>query len=238
MRKLLKTCGIKKQLRVLLAITLVMSVYLYGSLRLVDTSIRANTELAGRSTSESAYWASIQSLDKKFGVGLDRDREMNTIVDSSTVQQTLVSVATKPTEEQLRSEASAVKRQLLGSFQGIGEIIEERSGEQGNTAVIKKEKYKIVVGIPVAKRSPPTVLRTARQLVRYANSSEHKLLSWMSISAADDQETKQGLADLGFTVHAYHSPYQELQDDRLRITHNDPVERVKWRTGHCKLYVG
>ena len=229
MRKLLKTCGIKKQLRVLLAIILVMSVYLYGSLRLVDTSIRANTELAGRSTSESAYWASIQSLDK---IGLDRDREMNTIVDS---QQTLVSVATKPTEEQLRSEASAVKRQLLGSFQGIGEIIEERSGEQGNTAVIKKEKYKIVVGIPVAKRSPPTVLRTARQLVRYANSSEHKLLSWMSISAADDQEIKQGLADLGFTVHAYHSPYQELLVDRLRITSNDPVERVKWRTGHCKL---
>ena len=161
--------------------------------------------------------------------GIAGDRELKTIVNSSTDEQRF----SLPSST-VQLQASVVKQ--LGSFQGIGEIIEERSGERehGNT-VVKKEKYKIVVGIPVAKRSPPTVLWTARQLARYANSSEHKLLSWMSISAADDQETKQGLADLGFTVHAYHSPYQELQDDRLRITYNDPVERVKWRTSHCKL---
>ena len=161
-------------------------------------------------------------------LGLSTYTKLTAREDPRQVIDAHMHVGLKSTEQAEKPEAQHVPP----GFQGAGKIIEE--GDQSGTV---RPKYKIVVGIPVAKRSPPTVLWTARQLVRYANSSEHKLLSWISISAADDQEIKQGLADLGFTVHAYHSPYRELlvDDKKIKRTWNHPVQRVKWRTNERKL---
>ena len=224
MRVLLKSCAIKTSFLLLaIFVTTLLVFYLWlGHYGLSRSS-------AGRSTT----YAKLIALEDVVELEV---RNMNATIED---RPTLVSKALQVPESSLDLPSTTTEQaekpeaqHVPPGFQGAGKIIEE--GDQSGTV---RPKYKIVVGIPVAKRSPPTVLRTARQLVRYANSSEHKLLSWMSISAADDQEIKQGLADLGFTVHAYHSPYRELlvDDKKIKRTWNHPVQRVKWRTNERKL---
>ena len=217
MRVLLKSCAIKTSFFLLaIFVTTLLVFYLWlGHYGLSRSS-------AGRSTTCAKLTALEDVIELEVG-------NINATIED---RPTLVSKALQVPESSKEQAEKPEAQHVPPGFQGAGKIIEE--DDRSDTR--PKRKYKIVVGIPVAKRSPPTVLRTARQLVRYANSSEHKLLSWMSISAADDQETKQGLADLGFTVHAYHSPYRELlvDDNKIKRTWNHPVQRVKWRTQHCK----
>ena len=98
----------------------------------------------------------------------------------------------------------------------------------------QKKRYKMVVGIITALRNPPTVLMLAERLVSDNNISDYKLLVLQSCSAAGEVETKFSLERLGYTVFTMSSKYAELQPSRLKITWNDPVQRVIWRTNHGK----
>ena len=97
--------------------------------------------------------------------------------------------------------------------------------------------YKMVVGILSAKRSPPTVVKMVQELVRPINGTEdYKLLVWRSESTSNDVRTAKELSELGTSVVIINHPYPELDPNRLKITHNDPVSRVIWRTSHGKHY--
>ena len=95
-------------------------------------------------------------------------------------------------------------------------------------------KFKMVVGVLTTLRHPPTVLDVARRLVHVTNASDYKFLAWQSHSASGDARTRHELEQLGFEVSTRHQPYPELEPDRIRITWNDSLERMKWRTNHGK----
>ena len=90
----------------------------------------------------------------------------------------------------------------------------------------------MVVGILTTLRHPPTVLDVARRLVHVTNAMDMKLLAWQSYSASRDVGTRLNLEQLGFSVAAQHAPYPELEPNRIRVTWNDSLDRMKWRTNH------
>ena len=95
--------------------------------------------------------------------------------------------------------------------------------------------YKMVVGILSAKRNPPTVVKMVQELLRPINGTkDYKLLIWRSESASNDVRTAKELSDLGASVVVNTHPYPELDKKKLRITFNDSVSRVIWRTSHGK----
>ena len=95
--------------------------------------------------------------------------------------------------------------------------------------------YKMVVGILSAKRNPPTVVRMAKELVSQATvPGKYKFLTWMSHSAAGEQDIADQLRKLGIDVHVNNESYSELEPGRIRITFKDSLERMKWRTTHGK----
>ena len=95
--------------------------------------------------------------------------------------------------------------------------------------------YRMVVGILSAKRSPPTVVKMVQELVRPINGTkDYKLIVWRSESTSDDVRTAEELSELGTSVVINTHPYPELDPNRLKITFNDSVSRVLWRTSHGK----
>ena len=97
--------------------------------------------------------------------------------------------------------------------------------------------YKMVVGILSAKRSPPTVVKMVQELVRPINGTEdYKLLVWRSESTSNDVRTAKELSELGTSVVINNHLYPELDPNRVRITFDDSVSRVIWRTSHGKPY--
>ena len=95
--------------------------------------------------------------------------------------------------------------------------------------------FKMVVGILSAKRNPPTVVRMAKELVSQATvPGEYKFLTWMSHSAAGEQDIADQLRKLGINVYVNNESYSELEPGRIRITFKDSLERMKWRTTHGK----
>ena len=98
--------------------------------------------------------------------------------------------------------------------------------------------YKMVVGILSAKRNPPTVVRMAKELVsQVTEPGEYKFLTWMSHSAAGEQDIAYQLRKLGIDVYVNNESYSELEPGRIRITFKDSLERMKWRTTHGKYQV-
>ena len=95
--------------------------------------------------------------------------------------------------------------------------------------------YKMVVGILSAKRSPPTVVKMVQELVRPINGTEdYKLLVWRSESTSNDVRTAKELSELGTSVVINNHLYPELNPNRVKITFDDSVSRVIWRTSHGK----
>ena len=96
----------------------------------------------------------------------------------------------------------------------------------------KTNRFKMVVGILTTLRNPPTVLDVAQRLVHVGNPSDYTFLVWQSYSASGDALTKSNLEQWGFSVTVQRLPYPEVQPDRIRITWNDSMERMQWRTNH------
>ena len=94
----------------------------------------------------------------------------------------------------------------------------------------------MVVGILTTLRNPPTVLDVAQRLVHVGNPSDYTFLVWQSYSASGDALTKSNLEQWGFSVTVQRLPYPEVQPDRIRITWNDSMERMQWRTNHVLDY--
>ena len=95
--------------------------------------------------------------------------------------------------------------------------------------------YKMFVGILSAKRNPPTVLKMVEELLRPINrTGDYKLLVWRSESTANDTETAKKLTQLGASVVINTHPYPELAKERVKITFDDPLSKVIWRTSEGK----
>ena len=94
--------------------------------------------------------------------------------------------------------------------------------------------YKIFVGILSAKRDPPTVVRMAKELVRHVTEGDYKFATWISHSAAGEENVISQLKEVGFKVYISNKTYHELEPDRVHITFGDSFERMKWRTTHGK----
>ena len=95
-------------------------------------------------------------------------------------------------------------------------------------------EYKMVVGILTAKRDQPTVVRMAEQLAKQVHRNDYKLVAWVSHSASREESMIKSLEAIGFTVGVNRRQYPELAEHKIRITYNDTVERVLWRTSHGK----
>ena len=95
----------------------------------------------------------------------------------------------------------------------------------------------MVVSILSAKRTPPTVVTMARQLLEPVKRTDYKFLVSVSLSASCAVDVIRNMSELGFTVHVHREQYRELAPDKVRITYDDSLERVLWRTSHGELSI-
>ena len=100
---------------------------------------------------------------------------------------------------------------------------------------IRARHYKMVVGVLTADRTPPTVVRMVDALVSDASSTDYKVLARVSRSASHNKGMIEQLNNLGVTTFVNNQTYPEMAKDKVRITFNDPLTRVLWRTEHGML---
>ena len=106
------------------------------------------------------------------------------------------------------------------------------SSSTSSSPVNSTRHYKMVVGVLTAQRTPPTVVRMVDALVRDASSTDYKVLVRVSRSASHDRGMIQQLNSLGVTTLVNSQTYPEMAKGKVRITCNDPLTRVLWRTEH------
>ena len=90
----------------------------------------------------------------------------------------------------------------------------------------------MVVGVLTAKRTPSTVVRMVDALVSDVSLTDYEVLVRVGQSASNNTRLIQDLRNLGVTTIVNTRNYPEMSKDKVRITCNDSLLRVLWRTEH------
>ena len=155
-------------------------------------------------------------------VSSQRDRESRTTAVSSQSESITTQVSS-----QRESNTTKVSSQL----QRESSTTEVPSQQESRTNA--PMRYKLAVGIAVAKRNPPTIYRLLEEIFQAENDlHDAVVVVHVAYDASKDQELLQALHKLRGRLHVdiQKEPHPQADPKNIPSTRGDTMERTIWRT--------
>ena len=126
------------------------------------------------------------------------------------------------------------------------EVFSQRGSNTGTTQVSTQHeliinasfRYKLAVGIAVARRDPPTIYLLLDEIFQPENDlRDVVVVVHVAYDVSKDQELLQALHKMGNRIHVdvQKEPHPQADPKNIPSTHGDTMERTIWRTTAGRL---
>ena len=159
-----------------------------------------------------------------------------------------VSTATTKSGSKTMPSTSSTTDSKVSSQRGSSttEVFGQRGSNTGTTQVSAQHeliinasfRYKLAVGIAVAKRDPPTIYLLLDEIFQPENDfRDVVVVVHVAYDVSEDQELLQALHKMGNRIHVdvQKEPHPQADPKNIPSTHGDTMERTIWRTTAGRL---